>query len=83
MDVANAPVAYYKSITPRARLSKVGLYIALTLIADALFVRRLYFNSGLVDADTLLQVYRVFVVWGRNRWAAALPVTLYIADIGP
>ncbi|EKM51301.1 uncharacterized protein PHACADRAFT_263340 [Phanerochaete carnosa HHB-10118-sp] len=81
MDVANAPVTYYITLSTRARTSKAALYMTLTLVCDALLV--CWMRDEVSSAHTsCTKVYRVFVVCDRKYPIIVVPCILLLAAIG-
>ena len=77
--VANYPSTYYATWDTWKNILKSGLYVAVTLVSDAFIVRVM--STSLSNLN-YLQLYRSFIVWGRNYFIAVFPLLLFIADIG-
>jgi hypothetical protein len=78
--VPNYPTKYYGTFDTWQNILKSTLYVAVTLVSDAFIVRIL--NLPLSKYWPSLQLYRSFILWGRNYLIATFPFLLFIADIG-
>lgn len=59
-----------------------AFYVLTTLVGDGFMVRPLSVRISLMLLNSLQQIYRLYIVWGRNRFIIIPPIILCIALAG-
>lgn len=72
---------YYHSVTAPLSVLKTGVYVAITVVSDALIVIHLLLNTRALISN-FIQVYRAFIVWNKNIVVMLVPALLFVADTG-
>ena len=77
------PVAWYAALAPWHHVFKDTIYATQEMIGDAAAVSSVYhwilcFTEPIVLAD---QIYRTYVLWGRNWRVIALPFVLLFVSM--
>lgn len=82
MGTANYADKYYQTFATTKNIVKSVLYVAVTVISDAFIVSLAFATWPSTVILTRVQMYRSFIVWGRNYFVAVIPFLLFLADIG-
>lgn len=79
---SNTLVAAINLQTDDQVTATLGLYVAITVVADAIIVRPTSSTKSVSKLRYDLQLYRVLVVWNYVWWIYLLPFPLFLGDIG-
>lgn len=77
---AVAEDAFYADLAQRAEISKVVFFSISVLLGDSLVVRPSY--SSIYHQPINSQIYRLWIVWGRNRNIVIFPICSSIGLFG-
>lgn len=80
-NAPGGPVAYIGALAPWDHVFKDTLYCTQEILGDAVAVRVARFSALFTVLRFFFQVYRTYVVWGRDWRAVALPGALLIVSL--